>query len=842
MPYPFDLYVSVQKNANIKNIKNKFKKITMLNYIEIQESENRGRDFGPMFVLFGKKLKKYDYIMHIHSKKSLRTGEEQVDWRRYLLDYLLGSSEIIMKCFYLMENKNIGLIYPDTHKSIPPWANNWLNEKKLAKQVMSRLGLKFEDNYLEFSAGSMFWANKKAIEPLLDLNLTWEDFGGEKEENGETLEYVFERMFGIVVQKREYDIAIYNEDSQQFLLNKGKKNLDIYFSQTVKSTIDFLRNFNIISFNIFDTLIARKIYNPDDIFILIEGRLKNININIENFASKRKIAENTVRAKKNFEGDCSINEIYNEIVLMGNISKEEADIIKELEIQTELELCTPRKDIQEIYNTLLKEGKKIILTIDMYLTRDILDKILNNCGYYNYSDILISSELGVRKDDGTMWEYVHNKYKNTSIVHVGDDEQSDIHRLIETQYIMKGRKLFNISNYCINKEFNIYESVIMGCIINKSIFNSPFVFNNYKNESLIKTNFNFGYSILGPLVLKYFIWLINSLKESDKVEVLLFTSRKGYYLQKIYNHIVEKINNKKMNNIEQHYLYISRRAISVANIENTNDIYGILEKNYTGSLKALLYYRLGFKENTFEDRLVELPRDFEIVKRIVDENLEKILQNAKHERENYKKYIERTIVDRKNKNLNFINIGFSGTVQYYLSLLLNQKISGKYFAVSNTLKLLDLGCKVDSCYNESILDSKEINNNPLLRYHMILESFFTAPHGQLKYINDNCNPVLLVNKNTNKINQLEEIYSGIIDFIDDVCGIFKEDILDIKIDKKLLLHNYKCFLREANLSNERMKRVFDVEDFYCSNSIVNALDLIDVTQLFDNENKKKNNC
>ena len=829
IPYIFDLYVSVQKNANVKKIKNKFKKIPMLNYVEVQESENSGRDFGPMFVLFAKKLKNYDYIMHIHSKKSLGLGKEQISWRRYLLHYLLGSTEIIMKCFYLMENKNIGLIYPDAHKSLSAWAHAWLDEKPLAIQLMKKIGIKYKDELLEFSAGSMFWANKKAIEPLLDLNLTWEDFGKEKNQTGGTLEYVFERIPGLVTRNQGYDIAIYNEKYHKYLLNKGTKNIDRYFKQNLESAVNLCRNFNIISFNIFDTLITRKIYNPEDIFVLIEKKLYNTTIHISDFASKRKEAEHNVRKKKNFKGDCSIDEIYNELMLNEKLSKKEADTIKEIETQLEIKLCIPKKDSLKIYNTLLKEGKKIFLISDMYLTREILEKILNKCGYYNYFDILVSSELGRRKDDGTMWKYFFNKYKISDLLHVGDNEQSDVNQILAFDrtpyYILNGIKMFSISRYWINKKFNIYESVMMGCIINKSIFNSPFALNNYPKKSLINTEFDFGYSILGPLVLEYFIWLINDLKESNQKEVLLFASRKGYFLQKIYNHILQKIKNEKINNIEQHYLYISRRAISVANIENIEDVYEILEKHYKGTIIELLYYRLGFKENSIEDRLIELPRDFEIIKQIIEDNFEKILENAKNERENYIKYIEENIFNIEDKNLNFIDIGFAGTEQYYLSLLLKKKITGKYFAVSNNLKPLALGCKVDSCYNDSILNSKEIHENTIYRNKFLLERFFTAPHGQLKYIDKDANPVFTTDKNTGKIEKIEKIYDGIIEFIDDIYEIFKDDLLKVKLDKKLLISNYQNFLRESNLMSDDMKKIFDVDDYFCSNGIINALDI-----------------
>ncbi len=51
-----------------------------------------------------------------------------------------------------------------------------------------------------------------------------------------------------------------------------------------------LCKYDIISFDIFDTLITRNMYEPNDIFKLMEEKL-----NIESFTEKRQLAENEAR-------------------------------------------------------------------------------------------------------------------------------------------------------------------------------------------------------------------------------------------------------------------------------------------------------------------------------------------------------------------------------------------------------------------------------------------------------------------------------------------------------------------------------------------------------------------
>ena len=84
IPTNFDLYVSVKKglsDSKIAVLDKKFNEISNLKKCVIRRTENRGRDIAPLYVLFGDELKKYKYILHMHSKKSLYTGTEQIGWR-----------------------------------------------------------------------------------------------------------------------------------------------------------------------------------------------------------------------------------------------------------------------------------------------------------------------------------------------------------------------------------------------------------------------------------------------------------------------------------------------------------------------------------------------------------------------------------------------------------------------------------------------------------------------------------------------------------------------------------------------------------------------------------------
>ena len=106
----------------------------------------------------------------------------------------------------------------------------------------------------------------------------------------------------------------------------------------------------------------------------------NIKLN-DSFINIRKKAENTIRNEKN---DPSIDEIYDNLMKQNKLSKKEMESLKELEINLEKEYLIPRKEVLNLYNEILKMGKKIILVSDMYLTSKIISDILEKNGYKNY--------------------------------------------------------------------------------------------------------------------------------------------------------------------------------------------------------------------------------------------------------------------------------------------------------------------------------------------------------------------------------------------------------------------------------------------------------------------------
>ena len=821
IPYKFDLLISVSEGVNLKEIEDKFKKeLSHVNNVIVKHTKNIGRDFSPMFIVFKNDILKYDYLLHMHTKKSIRTGQVQDGWRNHMLEGVLGSEKLVMKIFTHFESDNkIGLIYPETYYDMPYWAHTWLKNRSMCNEIANKLNFSLSDKYIDYSVGSFFWTNVKAISKFLNLNYKWDDFGKEEGKADGTLAHAIERMIPQIVLNSGYSYYVVDNEKKVFR-SKGLKNLYQYSNKNKGECLKTLMNYDIITFDIFDTLITRKIYSPSKVYNELEIIVKD-KYKLDNFKKIREDAEYNVRVDKNFKDDVTLTEIYKKISDILSINLELSNEIKNIEIDLELKYTYPREDMLSVYNELLKNKKEIILISDMYLTSDIINKMLEKCGYKNYSKLLVSSETNKRKDNGEIWNYYFdNIAKDKSSIHVGDNEQSDVQQLCDIgkpfYHVMQPVKMYNILSqydYIKSSVKTIGDNQALGLIINKKLFNSPF---NLR-KSLIENYEEFGYAIFGPIFFNYFSFLeTNALK--NKNDKLLFLAREGYYFEPLYKEFCKIFNAKEINH---EYLLTSRRASSVANIETVDDAFKIISSNYEGRMNNLFKVRLGIDDNSIPDKKIALSneKDREEVYNVLKELFPKYSNDFKTEKENYLKYLNKII--KKSKNTAVVDLGYSGTIQYYLMKLLNVKMDGYYFTLNDKVKPAELGGKCYGCY-----DNKKNIEKYVFLFSMIMETFLTAPFGQLIKMDKNGNPIYKDEAiDSSLFERLDDIKKGIIEFMKDLSEL-NSNYQDINISNEFACSLLASTIYAGDTISEEIKKMFVLENSYSLDSSINVFDFL----------------
>lgn len=844
IPYKFDVLLSVVDDSKNVEISEKIKTIENVEKVIIKKVENRGRDVAPLLVYFANEIADYDYVCHVHSKKSLYTGREQTGWRKYLLDGLMGDKNQVYRSFYYFESDpEIALIYPESYPEITYMAHTWMSNRKSRELLMNRLGyhdVKYP-MFVDFPLGTMFWGRVSVLMPFLKANFKITDFPEEAGQKDGTIAHAFERCLGALVKMQGYKVAVYDDETDDFTIGYGRKNLNQYWEKSAERLVMEADRYDVVSFDIFDTLLMRKAVNPDDLFDITKEYLKSKkNIDID-YRKLRKKAEKNLR-KSGRKSDYTINDIYEELMKISGFSQEKCEIIKSAEVDIERKFLIPRKEIvgamNAIKNTL---HKKVVLVSDMYLTSKELEPILRENGITEYDELWISSEKQARKEDGSMWKIFLDTFKGKEIMHVGDNELSDTQipgdMGIYVHHVLSAKELFNLTNAgrVYRKCQHTYvDSIAMGLLLEKKL-NSPYALNSQRFEMKIDSSFDFGYCFIGPVVCDYMSWAVRRAKEQG-IKQILFLAREGYLFEKIFD--IMKQNFQELSEISGKYLYTSRRSSMVASLKDESDIREALNVYYEGSLKGLLAGRFGIdmsetsetadmvniisEDFAEKDMAIALPGDAVRVYGIIERFNENILNKASQERDSYLKYIKDNIKIEKSA---LFDIGYSGSIQYYLSKIMDVAHAGFYFATDGKkIPMKIQGSSMEARYIENDLIAPA-STSSIHRYSLLLEAVLTSMDAQFIYMGDN-GPVFAKDDKSDEYKKLlDDIHEGAINFAKDFYSLVSSTMsfTDIICNKDV----YEELIRmavEEDIIDEGLKKQFVMEDNFCTDEDINVFE------------------
>ena len=487
MPYKFDALVSIIDESAAEKVRNAFEKIPTVEKVIVRVVPNRGRDVAPFLAGFGDLLPEYDFVAHIHSKKSLYKGSEQFNWRKYLFNALLGNPKRIRKIFKAFaDDENVGVIYPRPAPTVPYAAFNWLSNREVGKKLLSRAGIApNKTDYFDFPAGTMFWARAKALRKIFNLKLTFEDFPPELRQNDGTLAHAFERTVLLAARSEGMDYYEFDSIEEKYLINVGNKNFWQYYGRTDAEVRDgILMQGEIVSFAVFDTLLMRYVAKPYHVKEIIGLKVEDLLGRRFDFAELRDAAE--IQARQNKGSDVTLDEIYKSFAALTGLDAETCKKIRELEIATELRLALPRERVVDWLKTALQRGKKVWIISDTYMQTPDLKRLLKKCGVEGYEKLLISCETGLRKDTGAIWDHLAKKNLNSpyKLTQLGENEMSDIqlsgnhgfgeYHLMSALNLLSqipfGRNLLESLDY----KMSLYAGICLGVVLAKK-FHDPFI-------------------------------------------------------------------------------------------------------------------------------------------------------------------------------------------------------------------------------------------------------------------------------------------------------------------------------------------------------------------------------
>ncbi len=202
--------------------------------------------------------------------------------------------------------------------------------------------------------------------------------------------------------------------------SESKAHREIHAELSIDGMVQRLKQHEVISFDMFDTLIFRPLDKPTDLFYFAGEQLSCMN-----FRAVRIRAEKTAREKclkQNGHAEVTLEEIWETLSEETGIDKTEG---MRTEMETEQALCYGNPFMLEVWNRLRSGKRRIVVTTDMYLPETCIRSILEKNGFTGAEQIFVSGEYKKSKADGSLFPLIKEALGTDDIIHVGDQEKSD---------------------------------------------------------------------------------------------------------------------------------------------------------------------------------------------------------------------------------------------------------------------------------------------------------------------------------------------------------------------------------------------------------------------------------
>ncbi len=483
----------------------------------------------------------------------------------------------------------------------------------------------------------------------------------------------------------------------------------------------------LLSLDVFDTAIFRDVYDPKDIFTVVENKIGN------NFAEIRSRAQE-VCGKKNIY--YNLIDIYNRMPRKFNPKEE---------IIAEIENCRANPYILDIYNS----GEyDCIFISDMYLPSEVIIKMLEKCGYKN-PKVFVSCEEKALKATGEIFSKVGKKLGRGIYKHIGDNYGADIRGakkagIKETEYIGPP----------------IYKKETKVPVLKDPRLRKLFIENELSNKSIER---KIGY-IFGPLILSFLETVLN---EASFNQTLFFNARDSFILYLIARYILKTDKRIK-------YCRFSRKSAHLPNIDtkvsfnhavNTRCL-GFFKTSRVRNLRELIKeygldenfnYNKGLEKSgiTIDTRIDLLPNRAKLIEDFMIVAQKQFYEKVASAKANFLRYISN--LGMKDNDL-FIDLGHFGSMQSIIKKIAGISLKGRYIHMYEF---------AGDRYGVTVEKTSFLPKGCIGTYTGVVELIFSEPHGTSVYYDDRgvpiCDKDIKYRKDVTK-----ELLRGVIDCVRDM--------------------------------------------------------------------------
>lgn len=531
----------------------------------------------------------------------------------------------------------------------------------------------------------------------------------------------------------------------------------------------------IISFDVFDTLIMRKTLYPEDVFEIVQNRLPD-DLNRIDFIQNRKraVLENDIP-------NPDIYEIYKKFAVLTGISDKDKDTILALELEAEKRVLIARHAVADIMKQAKQMGKKVYLITDMYLPADMIKAMLTDLGISGFDDILVSCDFKTLKSE-ELFERFQEKFPGETYLHIGDHPYADItcalKRGMDCVLLDSALTMFRASVYAkAEKEAaNAADRNVIGFFISEW-FQNPFSEDDCKKIGLEE--------IAGFFVSPLIYCMLTDIRQivlMDSYDGILFASRDGYLLKELYDRMCDETFPKGI------YFYTSRKSVVTACLKDADRIMWLAglpfdyDRNEIFSKVFLLEGREYDQSEGFERNILNAAAEIE--------------KRSLQLRENYQLYIDSLGIT--NGRYLFVDLAAAGTCQMYLEQIIDAKIEGYYLCKLKSQEEEKERLQCRSLFQTVQIDSEVYG---FYRIYQIIESILTAPEPSLECFDESGHPVFAEEtRKYSEIKRLGNLHRIIRDYFEDMLYMCNGQAVSAYLIDKLITIFLEADAEDADLS------------------------------------------
>lgn len=343
----------------------------------------------------------------------------------------------------------------------------------------------------------------------------------------------------------------------------------------IKKGKELARDVDTVSFDLFDTLLIRRIHDPDMVKLPVaryvadmamekglnwtQAQVQDLRDSIE-----QQHRDETGKTFDDFEACYPryMKEMLNEI-FAEDADEALFDKVADYEVAMENSMLVPRGEFIDWLEELKAQDKKVLIISDIYLPALFLKRFVKHAGFLHLVDDVISSaDTFLAKASGKAFPMIQEKFglNPKSWLHVGDNPISDGLRPLEfgLQVLVlhdaeeKRRKslIRRLVNYSDGRPF------WRGRALQQLM--QPLEYENIEQADLYIE----GYSFLGPLI-GAFVQNIAEKCRSQEITKVFFLSREGWTFKKYWENSIHYLF-PDGNLPHTEYLYVSRMALAGA--------------------------------------------------------------------------------------------------------------------------------------------------------------------------------------------------------------------------------------------------------------------------------------